>query len=114
MPDVVGVELESIRLGVFAEDDLRARVEKALPTVAHDRGSSLPEPAATPAKRFPATRWGCWRRVLSHFCRSIWLDFPSERLKRSSFNDPLPSRRRAAAHHRAVGFEVMPGVSRRG
>jgi hypothetical protein len=53
MPDVVGVELESIRLGVFAEDDLRARVEKALPTVAHDRGSSLLEPAATPAKVLP-------------------------------------------------------------
>ena len=50
MPDVVGVELESIRQGVLAEDHLRARVEQALPTVAHDRGSSLLEPAATPAK----------------------------------------------------------------
>jgi hypothetical protein len=53
MPDVVGVELESIRLGVFAEDDLRTRVEKALPTVAHDCGSSLLEPATTPAKALP-------------------------------------------------------------
>ena len=50
MPDVVGVELESIRLGEPAEDDLRARVDKASPTVAHDRGLSLLEPEATPAK----------------------------------------------------------------
>ena len=53
MPDVVGVELESIRLGVPAEDDLRPRVEKASPTVAHDRGLSLLKPAATPAKALP-------------------------------------------------------------
>ncbi len=34
-------------------------------------------------KRSPATGWGCWRRVLSHCCRSTWLGFPSERLERS-------------------------------
>src|SRR5687768_63536 len=33
VPEVVGVELESIRLGVFAEDQLPARVEKGLRTV---------------------------------------------------------------------------------
>ena len=49
MPDVVGVEPASIRQGVFAEDDLPARVENELRTVAHDRGLSLLEPAATPA-----------------------------------------------------------------
>jgi hypothetical protein len=49
MPDVVGVKPASIRQGVFAEDDLPARIENELRTVAHDRGLSLLEPAATPA-----------------------------------------------------------------
>ena len=50
MPDVAGVELASIRQGMFAKDDLPGRVENELRTVAHDRGLSLLEPAATPAK----------------------------------------------------------------
>ena len=53
MPDVVGVELESIRLGVLAEDDLRARVEKALPTVAHDRRLVAARTACDPGESAP-------------------------------------------------------------
>ncbi len=49
MTELVGVELESIRLGVFAEDQLPARVEKGLRSVADDRRLSLVEPVATPA-----------------------------------------------------------------
>lgn len=49
MPEVVGVGVASIGLGVSAEDGLPARVEDELRIVAHDRRMSLIETAAAPA-----------------------------------------------------------------
>lgn len=70
MPDVVGVELESIRKGVIAEDDHRARVVKALSTVAHDRGLSLLGPAATPARELAGHPLG----MLAGPGAGLWFD----------------------------------------
>jgi hypothetical protein len=114
MPDVVGVELESIRQEVFAEDDLRGRVEQALPTVAHDRGSPLLEPAATRAKALAGAPLGMLAAGPIAFRSFVLARLPLKALEAVIPHDPRPSRRRAAAHHRALGFEVMLGVSRRG